>query len=222
MGVYHRNTHNIFNNFFSHICLQFHSFPLLHQDMIFGRCVIKYDQTHSKGLPLICTDTFHSIHSPTPAGPPTLLEDGQRYRGNQLKQSLDGWEVVCLAGKDMHHLKQQDFTSDTHCVYLNTRNQVIGGKTGYGRKPENCFLYTTLQPAEFYFSFFFCCSIWRHNEKTSSVVSCFCVQMCLNFTNNPQFICGSRIYFSVIFSSSWTLDWINLNAKIYLCGKKHT
>ncbi len=89
-----------------------------------------------KGLPLIYTDTFHSIHSPAPAGPPTLLEDGQCYRGNQLKQSLDGWEVVCLTGKDMHHLKQQDFTSDTHCVYLNTRNQVIRGKTGNGRKPE--------------------------------------------------------------------------------------
>lgn len=51
-------------------------------------------------------------HSST-AGPPTLLEDGQCYRGNQLKQSLDGWEVVCLTGKDMHHLKQQDVKSNT-------------------------------------------------------------------------------------------------------------
>lgn len=33
-----------------------------------------------------------------------LLEDGQCYRGNQLKQSLDWWEVVCLAGEDVHHL----------------------------------------------------------------------------------------------------------------------
>lgn len=93
------------------------------------------NQKHSKGLPLIWTDTFDSIHSPAPAGPPTLLEDGQCYRGNQLKQSLDGWEVVCLTGKDMHHLKQQDVTSDTRCVYLYTKKQVIGRKTGYYRRP---------------------------------------------------------------------------------------
>lgn len=49
---------------------------------------------------------------PTPAGTPTLLEDGQRNRGNQFKQSLDGWEVVRLTGKDMHHLKQQNVASD--------------------------------------------------------------------------------------------------------------
>ena len=53
---------------------------------------------------------------PPPAGPPTLLEDGERYRGNQLKQSLDGWEAVCLTGKDMNHLKQQDIKSVTHRV----------------------------------------------------------------------------------------------------------
>lgn len=72
---------------------------------------------------MILTNTFDSIHSPTLAGPPTLLEDGQRYRGNQLEQSLDGWEVVRLTGKDMYHLKQWNFASDTHFVYLHTRMQ---------------------------------------------------------------------------------------------------
>lgn len=49
------------------------------------------------------------------AGAPTLLEDGQRYRGNQLKQSLDGWEVVRLTGKDVHHLKKQGVKSESGC-----------------------------------------------------------------------------------------------------------
>lgn len=57
------------------------------------------------------TDAFHSIHSPTPPNTPTLLEDGQCYRGNKLKQSFDGREVVGLTGKDVHHLKQ--IVSDT-------------------------------------------------------------------------------------------------------------
>lgn len=47
-----------------------------------------------------------------PAGPiPTLLEDGQCYRGNQLKQGLDGGEVLGLHGKNVQHLKRQDFSS---------------------------------------------------------------------------------------------------------------
>lgn len=71
-----------------------------------------------------------NIDTPTPAGPPTLLEDGQCYRGNQLKQSLDGWEVVCLTGEDMHHLKQHVFKLATCYFYLYITNQVIGRKTG--------------------------------------------------------------------------------------------
>lgn len=62
-----------------------------------------------RGLPRLWT--VHSLHTHAPAGPPTLLEDRQRYRGNQLKQSLDGRKVVCLTGKDMHHLKEQNVKS---------------------------------------------------------------------------------------------------------------
>lgn len=66
---------------------------------------------------LILTETVYITDTPAPAGPPTLLEDGQCYRSNQLKQSLDGWEVVCLTGKDMHHLKQQGLTLKTIFTY---------------------------------------------------------------------------------------------------------
>lgn len=55
-----------------------------------------------------------------------MLEDGQRYRGNQFKQGLDGREVVRLAGKDVHHLKQQDVTSDT--LALEEEVGSLGGK----------------------------------------------------------------------------------------------
>lgn len=68
---------------------------------------------HKTEAPLSWEDTLSNVHTPSHAGPPTLLEDGQCYRGNQFKQGLDGREVVRLAGKDMHHLKQQDVTSDT-------------------------------------------------------------------------------------------------------------
>lgn len=43
--------------------------------------------------------------------PPTLLEDGQRYRGDQLKQGLDGGEVLGLDGENVQHLKRQVVTS---------------------------------------------------------------------------------------------------------------
>lgn len=54
---------------------------------------------------MIRTDTSDSLDSLASAAPPTLLEDGQCYRGNQLKQSLDGWKVVCLTRKDVDHLQ---------------------------------------------------------------------------------------------------------------------
>lgn len=54
------------------------------------------------------TDTFDRVPCWTP---PTLLEDGQRYRGNQFKQGLDGGEVLGLDGENVQHLKWQDVTS---------------------------------------------------------------------------------------------------------------
>ena len=48
------------------------------------------------------------------ARPPTLLEDRECNRGNQLKQSLDGWEVVRLTGKDVNHLKDKASSAHTH------------------------------------------------------------------------------------------------------------
>lgn len=50
--------------------------------------------------------------------PPTLLEDGQCYRGDQLKQGFDGGEVLGLDGEDVQHLKRQDVTAGTHWVSL--------------------------------------------------------------------------------------------------------
>lgn len=43
-----------------------------------------------------------------------MLEDGQRYRGNQLKQGLDGGEVLGLDGENVQHLKRQGITSHGH------------------------------------------------------------------------------------------------------------
>lgn len=76
----------------------------------FHLCTLHDTQTEAL---LSWADTLSNVHTPTHAAPPTLLEDGQCYRGNQFKQGLDGREVVRLAGKDMHHLKEQDVTSDT-------------------------------------------------------------------------------------------------------------
>lgn len=59
--------------------------------------------------------------------PPTLLEDGQRYRGDQLKQGLDGGEVLSLDGENVQHLKRQDVTSGTHWFEFHT-NQFCGRK----------------------------------------------------------------------------------------------
>lgn len=82
---------------------------------IFRPCETKFDLSSSQ-------------YSHSTAGPPTLLEDGQCYRGNQLKQSLDGWEVVCLTGKDMHHLKRQDVKSNTifSCTFLKGKVAAMG------------------------------------------------------------------------------------------------
>lgn len=77
--------------------------------------------THKRKRRCSWADTLSNVHTPTHAAPPTLLEDGQRYRGNQFKQGLDGREVVRLAGKDMHHLKQQDITSDADGVAERSR-----------------------------------------------------------------------------------------------------
>lgn len=91
------------------------------------------DRTRTTEAPLIWADTLSNVHTPTPAGPPTLLEDGQCYRGNQFKQGLDGWEVGRLAGKDMHHLKQQDVTSDA-----GVKSRLIRRKRGNLRWHSAC------------------------------------------------------------------------------------
>lgn len=90
--------------------------------------------THKRKRCCSWADTLSNVHTPTHAAPPTLLEDGQCYRGNQFKQGLDGREVVRLAGKDMHHLKQQDVTSDTDGV--GGRSRLIRRKRGNFRWPS--------------------------------------------------------------------------------------
>lgn len=59
--------------------------------------------------------------------PPTLLEDGQCYRGDQLKQGFDRGEVLGLDGEDVQHLKRQEVTAGTHWVHFHT-NQFCGRK----------------------------------------------------------------------------------------------
>lgn len=90
--------------------------------------------THNRKRCCSWADTLSNVHTPTHAAPPTLLEDGQCYRGNQFKQGLDGREVVRLAGKDVHHLKQQDVTSDTDGV--GGRSRLIRRKRGNFRWPS--------------------------------------------------------------------------------------
>lgn len=57
----------------------------------------------SKRRSLVRAYTFDSVPCWVP---PTLLEDGQCYRGNQLKQGLDGREVLGLDGKNVQHLRK--------------------------------------------------------------------------------------------------------------------
>lgn len=86
----------------------------------------------------------HRLGSVPCWAPPTLLEDGQCYRGDQLKQGFDGGEVLGLDGEDVQHLKRQDVTAGTHWVHFHTnqfcrRKWVMGSNRTMSRdlqKPD--------------------------------------------------------------------------------------
>lgn len=79
------------------------------------------------GLHQMSEKAQHGLGSVPCWAPPTLLEDGQCYRGDQLKQGFDGGEVLGLDGEDVQHLKRQDVTAGARWVHFHT-NQFCGRK----------------------------------------------------------------------------------------------